>query len=170
MNNPFVREQAAGLAARLIAESMDASRRIRMAHELVYSREPTPIEEENPAAAQAALNQLIELGYVTAPTGDTLRTIERAEAEADFNVAVSLGEAGRVREAKEILAKLTERSPDEPRYWMAFAQMCLTAQTPEQAKPALAALERLQPNTPQTITLRGVIAWARGDMETCVPP
>jgi tetratricopeptide (TPR) repeat protein len=130
-------------------------------------RPSMPIEEENPAAAQAALNQLIELGYVTAPTGDTLRTIERAEAEADFNVAVSLGEAGRVREAKEILAKLTDRNPDEPRYWMAFAQMCLTAQTPEQAKPALAALERLQPKTPQTITLRGVIAWARGDMETC---
>jgi len=70
-----------------------------------------PIEEENPAAAQAALNQLIELGYVAAQTGDTLRTIERAEAEADFNVAVSLGEAGRVREAKVIFGKTDRVQP-----------------------------------------------------------
>jgi tetratricopeptide (TPR) repeat protein len=132
-------------------------------------RLPPAAEDENPAAAQAALQQLIELGYVAAPTDDAFRTVALAEAEADFNVAVSLCEAGRVREGKEILAKLTARRPDEPqpRYWLAFAQACLTAQTPSDAQPALDALERLQPDAPQTIVLRGVLAWARGDMETC---
>jgi tetratricopeptide (TPR) repeat protein len=130
-------------------------------------RLPIQTEDGDPAAAQAALNQLIELGYIAPPTGDTLRTIERAEAEADFNVAASLAEAGRVREAKEILLKLTTQDPDELRYWLLFAQLCLTTRTPEAAEPALAALERLQPNTPQTLTLHGMLAWTRGDMNAC---
>jgi predicted AlkP superfamily phosphohydrolase/phosphomutase/tetratricopeptide (TPR) repeat protein len=125
------------------------------------------IEEEDPAATQAALNQLIELGYVAPPTVDTLGMIERAEAEADFNVATSLAEGGRMREAKEIFGKLTTKYPNEARYWLLFAQLCLAAQTPGEAQPALAAVERLQPNTQQTLTLRGLLAWARGDMEAC---
>ncbi len=127
------------------------------------------IEDTNPAAAQAALRQLVELGYIAAPTDDVRRTIELAEAEADYNVAVSLCEAGRVREGKEILAKLIARQPDEPqtRYWIAFVHACLSAQTPEDATPALEALERVEPDAPQTIVLRGVLAWALGDMDTC---
>ena len=48
-----------------------------------------------------------------------------------YNVAASLCEAGRLSEGKEILAKLIARNPDEPqpRYWQAFAQACLSAQT-----------------------------------------
>ena len=130
-------------------------------------RLPAEIEDENPAAAQAALRQLVELGYVAAPTGDTIGMIGLAEREADFNVAASLCEGGRAREAKEILAKLTGQKPDEARYWRAFAQACLGAQTPKEAEPALAALEQLEPDTPQTIVLRGVLAWSREDMETC---
>ena len=124
-------------------------------------------EEETSAAAQAALNQLIALGYVAAPTGESSRLIEVAEAEADFNLAASLGEAGRHREAKEILAQLIARKPDEPqsRYWLAFARECLATQTPEDAAPALEALERIEPDAPHALTLRGVLAWARGDME-----
>ena len=126
-------------------------------------------EDVNPAAAQAALRQLVELGYIAAPTDDVVRTIELVNAEADYNVAVSLCEAGRVLEAKEILAKLIARQPDEPqsRYWTAFAHACLSAQTPEDAAPAVEALERVQPDAPQTIVMRGVVAWALGDMETC---
>ena len=126
-------------------------------------------ENENPAAAQAALNQLVELGYIAAPTQDVVRQIELVEAEGDFNIAVSLCEAGRVREGKEVLAKLIARQPDEPqtRFWLAFAQACLASQTAEDAKPALEALERVQPDAPQTIVLRGMLAWAAGDMEAC---
>lgn len=127
------------------------------------------VKDGNPAAAQAALRQLVDLGYVAAPTDDALRAIELAKAEADFNVAVSLCEAGRVREGKEILAGLIARQPDEPqtRYWLAFAQACLAAQMPRDARPALEALERVQPDAPQTIVLRGVLAWAQGDMDVC---
>jgi tetratricopeptide (TPR) repeat protein len=126
-------------------------------------------EDDDPAAAQAVLRQFIALGYVNAPADDTLRLISLAEAESDFNVAVSLCEGGRPREGKELLAKLIARNPDDPqpRYWQAFARACLSAQTPEEAAPALDALERTQPDAPLTIILRGVLAWGRGDMEAC---
>ncbi len=125
------------------------------------------VEDENPAAAQAALRQLVDLGYIADPANNVHRMVALAEAEADFNVAVSLCEAGRTREGKEVLSKLTAKHPNEARYWRAFAQACLAAQTPEDAKPALEALERLEPATPQTNVLRGVMAWTRGDMEAC---
>jgi tetratricopeptide (TPR) repeat protein len=132
-------------------------------------RLPKETEDTNSPAAQTALRQLVELGYIAAPSKDALRSIELVQAEADFNVAASLCEAGRAREGKEILAKLIARHPDEPqtRYWFAFAQACLDSQTPEEAKPALEALERVQPDAPQTIVLRGVLAWMSGDMEAC---
>ena len=103
------------------------------------------------------------------PTGGRCRfmAIATAEAEADFNTAVSLGEGGRASEAKPILVSLTERYPDEPRYWRILAQTCFAAQVPEEATICLAALERLEPNRPQTLALRGILAWTRGDMKEC---
>jgi len=46
MNNPFVEEQAAGFARRLIAASADLSRRIELAYELAWSRPPAADECE----------------------------------------------------------------------------------------------------------------------------
>lgn len=130
-------------------------------------RVATASDDENPESARAVLEQLIQLGYVAAPTGDVVRLVELAEAESEFNAAVSLGEAGRPRDAKEILLGLTARWPHEPRYWRALVQACLSAQTPEEAQPAQEALDRLEPGAPQTLVLKGVLAWARGDLEMC---
>jgi hypothetical protein len=41
MNDPFVHEQSAGLAKRLLAERKDNVERVRMAHELTTGREPS---------------------------------------------------------------------------------------------------------------------------------
>jgi hypothetical protein len=46
MNNPFVTEQAEGLARRLLAASVEPARRIELAHELAWSRPATPTELE----------------------------------------------------------------------------------------------------------------------------
>ena len=46
MNNPFVQEQATGLARRLITSSCDTTHRIEMAHQLAWSRPPTPDERD----------------------------------------------------------------------------------------------------------------------------
>ena len=50
MNNPFVLEQAQGLAERLIASSEDPRARITRAYESVWCRPPTPVEIDNGVA------------------------------------------------------------------------------------------------------------------------
>jgi hypothetical protein len=99
-------------------------------------RLPPSAEEEDPAAAQAALLQLVELGYIPPPDNNVQRTIALAETEADFNLAVTLMEGGRAREAKEIFVRLTNQSPNEPRYWRAGAGV-FAGQTPLEANSAL---------------------------------
>ncbi len=124
-------------------------------------------EEADPAAAQAALQQLIALGYV-APVGeDVAQSIAVAENEADFNLATSLSEGGRVTEAKALYVALHLRQPNEPRYLRAVAQACLATSSPEEAGPYVEALERLEPERPQTLVLRGALEWSRGDMAAC---
>ncbi len=44
MNSPFVHEQSAGFARRLIASSADPVRRIELAYQLAWSRLPSPHE------------------------------------------------------------------------------------------------------------------------------
>lgn len=126
-----------------------------------------PGGETDPAVAQALLQQFIDLGYVDAPGEDVRRAVAQAEAEADYNVAASLGEAGRAGEAKTLLVALTDRFPDEVRYWLALARMCFASNAPEDAAACLAALERLKPAEVSTIVIRGLLAWSRGDLDTC---
>ncbi len=130
-------------------------------------RLPADVEEKDSAAAQAALQQLVELGYIAPPSIDLAHSMALVDAEKDFNLAVALREGGRSREAKKLLAGLVEKFPAQPRYLLAFAQVCLATETAEDAAPCLAALERLEPHRHETATLRGMMAWARGDMETC---
>ena len=125
-------------------------------------------DDENPAAAQAALQQLVALGYIAEPTEDAVGAIVLAEREAKFNLAVSLSESGRLNEARELLTVLTSQYPDEPRYWRALAQAGLAMQATKDVAQCFEALERLEPNTPQTIVLRGLLAWAHGDLNACL--
>ena len=125
------------------------------------------VGEDDPAAAQGALRQLVELGYIAPPGDDAQRAIAQAEAEMDFNTAASLLEGSRALKAMEVMEKLTSQYPDEPRYWLLLVQTCFAAQQPQDAAPCLAALERLQPGSPQTLVLRGMLAWARKDLAEC---
>lgn len=129
---------------------------------------PAPLEEADPGAAQAALRQMVELGYIEAPDENARLAVARAEAEADFNLAASLSEGRRTAEALPLLAALTGRYPDEPRYWRALAPLFLATGDPLGAAPCLAALERLEPGRPPTVVLRGLIAWAREDLPGCL--
>jgi hypothetical protein len=65
MNDPFVHEQSAGLAKRLLAEAEDDAGRVRLAHELATGREP---RQEDVARALEFLKQYREkLGALDKP-------------------------------------------------------------------------------------------------------
>ena len=73
LNNPFVREQAEGLAARLIASGPDAAKRVALAHEIAWGRPATPEEVSKGVAYVARYKQ--ELAKAGTPA-------DRAEHEA----------------------------------------------------------------------------------------
>ena len=66
-------------------------------------RLPVALEEQDPAAAQAVLQQLIALGYVQAPPEDAKRAVAIAEAEASFNRAAALSKQVEVAKPRKFL-------------------------------------------------------------------
>ena len=130
-------------------------------------RLPADTGDEDPAAAQAALQQLAELGYIAPPGDDAVRAMALAEAESGLQHRRFLGEGGRFLEAKDDSRGPARRHPNEPRYWRILGQTCFTAQTPLEAAACLEALERLEPNLRRPLVLRGMLAWARDDLKAC---
>src|SRR6185295_10508632 len=84
-----------------------------------------PPEERDPWAAQQALNQLVELGYIEAPTGDGVTPALRAREAHDSHLAQIYFATARYPEALELLNDLAQRSKD-PSYRCRQA-MCLMA-------------------------------------------
>ena len=69
-------------------------------------------EEHDPWAAQAALTQLAELGYIEAPTEDAAKAKLGAVEARESHLAQIHFAAGRHAEALELLEGLAQRSPD----------------------------------------------------------
>ncbi len=66
----------------------------------------------DPYAAQEALKQLIDLGYVDAPGGNKELVLKSTLRGRDDALATVLSDAGRFLEAMEILRKLVDENPD----------------------------------------------------------
>ncbi|HEY3747209.1 MAG TPA: alkaline phosphatase family protein, partial [Gemmatimonadaceae bacterium] len=84
-----------------------------------------PMEEQDPWAAQQAVAQLAELGYVDAPEGDTAKQVAMANESRDSHLAQIYFATSRFEDALDILRNLAQRS-DDPSY-AARCAMCLLA-------------------------------------------
>lgn len=84
-----------------------------------------PVEEQDPWAAQEALKQLVELGYIEAPTADGPTPLERAKEAHDSHLAQIYFTTARYDEALAILQNLARGSQD-PSFRCREA-MCLMA-------------------------------------------
>ncbi len=120
---------------------------------------------EDPAATAAALQQLVELGYLEAPGEDVQRDLARAGAEQRFNLAATWLDGGRPDQALAILQTLCAEFPAEPRYAAILAQAGLSAHQPALVRGALGRLEELVPGQAQLDYLSGSLAWMEGDLE-----
>jgi predicted AlkP superfamily phosphohydrolase/phosphomutase/Flp pilus assembly protein TadD len=74
-----------------------------------------PAEEKDPWAAQQAVAQLAELGYVESPTADTAKQVASAIEAHDSHLAQIYFATGRFAESLELLKSLAKQS-DEPSY------------------------------------------------------
>jgi predicted AlkP superfamily phosphohydrolase/phosphomutase/tetratricopeptide (TPR) repeat protein len=65
-----------------------------------------PSEVEDPWAAQEALQQLVELGYIEEMDDDKLQMVERSKAESEYYKARNMIDGGRVKEAVPVLDRI----------------------------------------------------------------
>ncbi|MBK8681351.1 MAG: alkaline phosphatase family protein [Bacteroidetes bacterium] len=78
-------------------------------------------KQEDPYAAQEALEQLIELGYVDKPDENIEKAIQKTVNENNYYLARSYINGRQHKPAIEILTKLFEENPDVTRYGMRLA-------------------------------------------------
>ena len=81
--------------------------------------------QQDPFEQQEALNQLVELGYIDAPDGDTQKMIRIASTEAQFNLATSHFDSGQPGKAIPALEKLHADTPADSRFGVLLAQCYL---------------------------------------------
>jgi predicted AlkP superfamily phosphohydrolase/phosphomutase/tetratricopeptide (TPR) repeat protein len=80
-----------------------------------------PDLQEDPWAAQEALNQLVELGYVEAPGENIQESLAKTRNETDFILAKVYAGSRRYVPAIEILERLYKENPDAARYGLKLA-------------------------------------------------
>lgn len=77
----------------------------------------------NPLESEAAIKQLVELGYIDELSGDKKVNVENAVRELNYNLARAFMDAGRYADAVEILAELYQKNQSHYRIGLQLA-MC----------------------------------------------
>ncbi len=118
---------------------------------------------EDPWAAQEALKQLVDLGYIEALDENDTEAGERVRRESRFYLARVFLSTRRVEQAVPILEELYAAAPDTFRYGLrlafAYQQLNRTADT-RRIVDALRKLDRQARNMPQLDFLEGSILFS----------
>jgi tetratricopeptide (TPR) repeat protein len=83
-----------------------------------------PDARQDPFEQHAAIQQLVELGYMQALPEGVQARIEHVRRECQFNLAVTLSTTGRLGDAIPVFQSLLDASPDNVRYALSLAD-CL---------------------------------------------
>lgn len=75
---------------------------------------------EDPWAAQAAMDQLVELGYVEKPGEDKEKAVKKIQDESQFYLARVLMYRKKYEDACVILEKIFSESPEKLRFGLAL--------------------------------------------------
>lgn len=99
---------------------------------------------EDPWAAQEAMQQLIDLGYIDAPEGDILDRINSTKREAKYYVARNLIDGGKIDKGIALLEELVEEFPREIRYGQRLADCYLKKKHYSKCRELIDKLKDLQ--------------------------
>ena len=80
-----------------------------------------PEMRDNPWSSQDAMNQLVELGYVEAPSEDNKVTLKRVVDESNYYLALTYSFKKQYSDALPLLEKLVVDNPDTVRFLMRLA-------------------------------------------------
>ena len=122
------------------------------------------LAEEDPEAAAAALQQLVELGYVDDPGEDVQRDIVRARAEQKFNLACTYIDGKQPAKALTLAEELVQQLPDNVQYRVFAGQCAISSGDVAALGRAMAGLEVLKPGHKQMTLFRAFHAWLSGEV------
>ncbi|MFT7157420.1 MAG: putative AlkP superfamily phosphohydrolase/phosphomutase/tetratricopeptide (TPR) repeat protein [Parvicella sp.] len=93
-------------------------------------------EKEDPMADQAAMQQLIELGYIDAPSVDDAYS-QKVATENNFYLAKSLINGRKLNEALEVLSQVVKENSTDYRYLVEYANLHLTLKNADEAESVI---------------------------------
>ncbi|MDO9094484.1 MAG: alkaline phosphatase family protein [Rubrivivax sp.] len=130
----------------------------------VYDARVRDNVDDDPEAAAASMQQLVELGYIEAPGEDVQRDIVRARAAQKFNLACTCIDGKHPARALTLAMELVQQFPEEPAYLVFAGQAAISAGDAQALGPVTDALQRLQPGHKQLPMFRAFHCWLTNDV------
>lgn len=130
----------------------------------VYDARLQQLAEEDPGAAAAAMQQLVELGYIEAPSEDLQRDIVQARAAQKFNLACCCMDGKHSGRALQLALELAQQFPGEPAHLVFAGQAAISAADAEALGRISQQLEALAPGHAQLPLFRAFHAWLTNDV------
>jgi predicted AlkP superfamily phosphohydrolase/phosphomutase/Flp pilus assembly protein TadD len=112
----------------------------------------------DPISASEAIKQLVELGYMEAPTDEQQGAVEVARREWQYNLAASYLDAGKPTEALPILESLYSEMPSEARFGSQLAHCYRDLNRPADCRRVVEALVAIGGDSPAEMDL--LLGWA----------
>ncbi len=130
----------------------------------VYDARVVDAIEDDPEAARAAMNQLVELGYIDAPGEDVQRDIEQARAVQKYNLACSCIDGKHASRAVTLAFELVQQFPQETAYLVFAGQAAISAADALALGEVVQALERKEPGHKQLVLFKAFHRWMLDDV------
>ena len=125
-----------------------------------------PAEERDPWAAQQALQQLAELGYIEAPSGDASKLVARCIEERESHLAQVYFSTARFEEALAILTPLAAQRPTDPSFACRRVMCLLALNRLQEAAEIIAEVVKSAPHYALGQLLLAQIELRRGNAES----
>jgi predicted AlkP superfamily phosphohydrolase/phosphomutase/tetratricopeptide (TPR) repeat protein len=124
-----------------------------------------PDLREDPVAAQEALKQLVELGYIQPPDADAQKTVRQVVDHLQFHLGLCLLNYGDPLQAARIFEALLSAHPQEKAYGYPLAQAYFKAGNLPQARAILERFLDQDENSPGMHLMLGSLLQAEGNTE-----
>jgi tetratricopeptide (TPR) repeat protein len=123
---------------------------------------------QDPVAAQQALQQLVELGYIEPPDADAHKTVSQVTDHLQFHLGLSVLNYGSPSEAAKIFERLLSAHPEAKLYAFPLAQAYFKADLLPQARAILEKFLDLNENSPAMEVMLGSLLLAEGHTEAAL--
>ena len=122
----------------------------------------------DPLDASEAIRQLVDLGYMSAPTGEEQALADTARDEWEYNLAASQYDAGRPEKALPVIEKLYDAHRENRRYAMLLAQCYSNLGRAAECRQVVESLNADGVTTPETDLWLGWALFVSGERDTAL--